>query len=339
MNLQTTLIMLMLFTICDTRSVYESEPKDSRKYVDDMIKEYYDDRFIRSPSQYYQTSVEYSEKSDDKYKTEIHQRISELEHLPVFNRTLRFRQKSDEFEFDSYQTDPQYGNATFFKFKTEFDDGIKLKYETRNNNTNGTEEISIHFREFIVNNTVYDLQEMDMNAECVNNVCIIRPYNQLFNVVIEFSSNIFNINFNNTIRKIFPTDIKFSVNLNTSENTNYTFVVKIDNNEDNVNNTDDDNGYYFSHNNNSHTYTSFDRYALCDNNTIPVYLNQNDDNFEFTFTVTNGSNVYWDPMIGGTFDQLNISMESYLPTYSGSSASIINASMFFLVSLVLAQYF
>ena len=271
MNLTTTLLMFMLFTVCDTRSVSRND-SETKTYVNNMIKEFYDDRVIHSPSRYYQTSVEYSNKSDDKYKTQIRQKISHLEKLSVFNRTLRFRQKSDEFEFESFLTDSQYGNATFFKFSTEFDDGIKLKYETRNNNTNVTEETSIHFREFIVNKTVYDLRKTVMNVNCVDNTCVVGPNNHQFNVAIEFNSKLFNVSFNNTLRTVFPTDVKFSVNLNTTHNTNYTFVVKIDNNEDNVNkkfnNTRDDDGYYFARND-SLTYTSFDRNALSGNKKIP----------------------------------------------------------------------
>lgn len=336
MKINTFLLMFMMLSLCGARSVSE-RVQESREYLNEMIKEYYDDRVIQSPSRYFQTSIEYSNKSDEKYKAQIRQKLAQFEKMQVFNRTTRFRQIDDEFELESFLNNPRNANLTYFKFRTEYDDGIRLKYETRQNNTNATEETSIHFRELHVNETVYDLRKMDMFTNCKSNSCVIRPENELFDFIIEFNSQLFNVSFNNTIRTIFPTDIKFSIVLNATHNTNYIFRVKIENTEDNVgkdfNDTRHDDGYYF-YRNKSRTYTSFERYALCDKKTIPVNLKKSDDEFDFYFNITNSGRVYWDPMVGGTFEQLAINIDSYIPTYVSSGAITIIANIFLILSLI-----
>ncbi len=338
MNYTSILLLFMVFTLCNGRSVSDRSHESSGS-ENERIKKYYDNRVIYSPSRYFQASVEYSENSDDKSRTQIEEKVRELQQLPVFNRTLHFRQKDDEFECESFLGNVSMGNRTYFRFRARYDDGIKLKYETTNNGS--TEETSVHFRELLVNDTSYDLRKMDMYTSCNTNSCVIKPDNNVFELVVEFSSQLFNVSFNNTVRTVFPTDVKFSINLNTTHNTNYTFFVKIDNDEDNVskqiNNTQDDDGYYFARNN-SYTYTSFDRYALCDNKTIPVYMNRSDDSFAFSFVVKNGSRVYWDPMIGGTFEQLAINIDSYLPTGGSSASTVIANIMYIVVSIFAIKY-
>lgn len=326
-----TILFFAFFTECYTRTIPESE------HVKELIREYYTDRIIYSPSRYVQTSVEYSERIDDKYKTDIEKKVKEFEKLSVFNRTLRFEQSDDDFECESF-TDSM-GNLSYFRFRTEYDNGIKLKYETQNNGS--VEETSIHFRELLVNDTLYDLRKMIMFTNCTANKCTIKPEYDLFELVVEFNSYLFNVSFNNTVKTVFPTDVKFSVNFNTTHDTNYTFYVKIENDEDNIskslNNTQDDDGYYFARNN-SRTYTSFDRYALCDNKTIPVHMSNDNGMTTFSIHGTNNSYVNWDPMIGGTFEQLAIKIDSYLPT-SGSSASQLIANIAFVIaSIFITKY-
>ncbi len=279
----------------------------------------------------------------------------------VYNRQMSHTHNRTHFEMSSNE-DSEHPSQNLMGFKFQKTSaGVMLHYSATKDSTQ-RESIRMIFRKLLNNGTlVSKLGEEDFNDLVCTQVltyssCLLETKNKMFGVVVDYNSVPFTKKFGNQTHRVYPTDIKVTVQINNTEfvNTNVnniTLVVHFNSdNQHYFTNLDSDNETDFTSGN--LTYTTFEKYSLDQNNmSRPVYFEPAptqtyddesetelyDSNHDEHDESTNRREVHfifdsslgtlrWDPTIGAT--------ESF--TNSGSSTSTsptTNTNLYFIALL------
>lgn len=280
------------------------------------------------------------------------------------NRKLETIKNKTHFEFLSKESETLNKKNIGFRFMNS-NDGVELNF---NANKNVSEYTKLVFKKIVYNGeTLYEFKETDFDdMVCVNSSsyksCVLSTKDSFMEVRADFNTELYNVTFNNKVRRYFPTDIKVTITFNTTlfpfkHNDSFILVSKIktDNKHyfDNQEKNKTEDNYY-----GNLTYMSFENYALGDDESeYPVVMLENTDlrrssdesdesdekefhfHFNFNFNLNLNLNnmtktLTWDPTFGATASFVDV---SDLSSSSGASVkfNIFVLSLFVFISNVI----